>query len=138
AGGDHPWEGFGPTEEARAALSRPQGRQGALPPGREGLRQLRPGVRPLPLEVVRPPQCGSARPLPTRMIPATAATSRVRRTPRRRARSKIAAPPRTAYCHGSVSARARAIADPAIAPIAAGPGAAAEGGPPPLWRPRVS
>src|SRR5215472_10856787 len=121
AGGDHPRKGFRAAEKARAAFSRPQGRQAALPPGREGLRQLRPGVRPLPVEVSRARQCGNARPRATRTIPAPAERNNVRTTPRRSARSRIAAPPRTAYCHGSVSARASAIADPTMAPMAAGP-----------------
>src|SRR5215469_3299980 len=96
AGGDHPRKGFRAAEKARAALSRPQGRQAALPPGREGLRQLRPGVRPLPLEVSRARQCGNARPRATRTIPAPAERNSVRTTPRRSARSRIPAPSRKA------------------------------------------
>ena len=50
-GGDHPRQGIGSAEEAGPAVPRHQGDEGHLPPGGEGLRQLRTGVRPLPLEV---------------------------------------------------------------------------------------
>ena len=47
-----PGKGSG-AEEARAALPRSEGNQGPLPPGREGLGQLRPDLRPLQVEVRR-------------------------------------------------------------------------------------
>jgi len=55
------------------------------------------------------------------MMPAATAARRVGTTPRRRASNTIAAPTRTTYCQGSVSARARLMAEPAMAPMAAGP-----------------
>src|SRR5438132_1099695 len=51
---DHPGQGVWSAEEARVALPRPEGDQSAVSPGREGLRQLRPGLRALPMEVARP------------------------------------------------------------------------------------
>jgi hypothetical protein len=46
-----PGKGSGAAEEARAALPRSEGDQGPVSPGGEGLRQLRPDLRPLPVEV---------------------------------------------------------------------------------------
>ena len=54
-------------------------------------------------------------------MPAAAAARRVGTTPRRSASNTIAAPTRTTYCQGSLSARARVMAEPAMAPMAAGP-----------------
>ena len=52
---DHPGQGIGAAEEARAALSRPQGHQGDVSPRREGQGQLRTRLRALPLEVTDAP-----------------------------------------------------------------------------------
>jgi hypothetical protein len=46
-----PGKGSGQLKKAGPAFPRPPGHQGALPPCREGLRQLRPRVHPLPTEV---------------------------------------------------------------------------------------
>ena len=46
-----PGKALGPAEEAGAAVPRPQGDQGGVPPGREGLGQPRPDLRALPVEV---------------------------------------------------------------------------------------
>ena len=63
-GRDHPGQGVGPAEEAGPALPRHEGDEGPLPPGGEGLAQLRAGLRPLPLEVTsaghRPVPCRRA------------------------------------------------------------------------------
>src|SRR6266700_634582 len=50
--GDHPGQGLRAAQESRAPVPRAQGHQGAVPPGGERLQELRPGVRPLPLEIV--------------------------------------------------------------------------------------
>src|SRR5690606_22158785 len=42
--------GLGGPQEAGAALPGPEGDPGAVPPGREGLRQLRPSLRPFPVD----------------------------------------------------------------------------------------
>ena len=67
------------------------------------------------------PQAGSGPPARATTTPTAAAHRSVGTTPRRSASSSSAAPARTAYCHGSASARASGIAEPRIAPIAAGP-----------------
>ena len=67
------------------------------------------------------PQAGSGPPARATTTPTAAAHRSVGTTPRRSASSASAAPARTAYCHGSASARASGIAEPRIAPIAAGP-----------------
>jgi hypothetical protein len=54
-------------------------------------------------------------------VPASAAAPRVSMTLRGGTSSKSVAPASTTYCHGSVMARARSIAEPMMAPIAAGP-----------------
>ena len=47
--------------KACPSVPRPQGHQGSLPPRREGLRQLRPDLRPLPLEVTYIRSCRASR-----------------------------------------------------------------------------
>jgi gluconokinase len=49
AGRDHPGQGFRSAQEARAAFPRAEGDQGEVPPGGEGLEELRPTVCALPL-----------------------------------------------------------------------------------------
>jgi hypothetical protein len=49
-----PRQGQRPAQEARTAVPRAQGHQAAVPPGGEGLQELRPPVCPLPLEISRP------------------------------------------------------------------------------------
>ena len=63
---DHSGPGLWTVEEACPSVPRPQGHQGSLPPRREGLRQLRPDLRPLPLEV--PASEAAARKPPICMI----------------------------------------------------------------------
>ena len=64
---------------------------------------------------------GSGPPARAMIRPTAAAPSKVRTTPRRAASSRTAAPPSTANCHHSPSARASRTDAPRMAPIAAGP-----------------
>jgi len=64
---------------------------------------------------------GSGPPKRATIRPTAAALSKVSTTPRRRTKSSTAAPPSTANCQGTDSARASRTDAPRIAPIAAGP-----------------
>jgi hypothetical protein len=55
------------------------------------------------------------------MTPTAPAQSRVTTTPRRSTNSTSRAAPKTAYCQGWVRARASGMAEPKMAPMAAGP-----------------
>ena len=66
-------------------------------------------------------QCGSGPPVRATTTPTAPAASSVTTTLRRNASRSTAAPARTPNCHDSPSARPSGIAEPRIAPIAAGP-----------------
>ena len=79
---------------------------------------------------------GSATPASASTTPVAPAPRSVTTTPRRSTKSATAAPARTAYCHGSLSARASGIAEPMIAPIAAGPAPSRNARTDAFWRMR--
>src|SRR5581483_6744998 len=115
------------TRGRRRERAEPGRHRPAVPPPRR-LRRLADRLRRRPRREAdaaraRGPdrQRGTGPPASTTIAPTALAASSVATTPRLSASRSTAAPARTPHCHASESARVSGIAEPRMAPIAAGP-----------------